>query len=329
MEKSSKDPFKIASMMNAWTRSMNDIMGTVSQVWPNEENREGEAEAKDGENKEEKGKSTAGDAGTAMNEAFKAWQTIVSSMATPESMASFIKGTGALPEIAARFSQSIMSSLSEMQNKMGQRMHRMGESMESYHFEKNDENIFHFFTEMYEKEFRKYYHIPQLGLSREYQERINHMADSFNLFQTHHAEFLRLLYLPFQRSVWVMQEKIADLAEKGRLPDDSREYYRMWIKVLEGHFMLLFQTREYTETMAKTISSLSKFSEAKNAVLEDMIKGLPVVRKSEMEELAREVYELKKHIRRLEKNGKEAGRVPGNDRNEKEEVGDDAVQGTG
>ena len=60
MEKSSKDPFKIASMMNAWTRSMNDIMGTVSQVWPNEENREGEAEAKDGENKEEKGKSDDG-----------------------------------------------------------------------------------------------------------------------------------------------------------------------------------------------------------------------------------------------------------------------------
>lgn len=126
-----------------------------------------------------------------------------------------------------------------------------------------------------------------------------------------------------------MQEKIADLAEKGRLPDDSSEYYRMWIKTLEGHFMLLFQTREYTETMAKTISSLSGFSEAKNAVLEDMLKGFPVARKSEMEELAREVYELKKHIRRLEKNAEEKSRVFVNERNEGEEVGDDAVQGAG
>ena len=327
MEKKPKDPFKIESVMNAWGRSMNDIMGTVSQALSQAETAN-EAGPEEGAAAGEKSGPDV-DAKAAMHEAFKSWHTIVSSMATPESMASFVKGTGALPEITARFSRSVMNSLSELNRKMGQRMNRMSESVESYNFDKIDENIFHFFTEMYEKEFRKYYHIPQLGLSREYQERINHMADRFNLFQTHHAELLRLLYLPFQRSIWVMQEKIADLAKKERLPDDSREYYQMWIKALEGNFMLLFQTREYNETMAKTITALSKFSQAKNAVLEDMLKGLPVVRNSEMEELAREVHELKKHVRRLEKNAETRNRVPLDDPEELKEVGDDAVQGAG
>jgi polyhydroxyalkanoate synthesis regulator phasin len=75
----------------------------------------------------------------------------------------------------------------------------------------------------------------------------------------------------------------------------------MWIKVLEGHFMTLFQTPEYVETMGKTITVLAEFTCAKDAVMEDVLRGFPVASRSELDDLARELYELKKRIRKLEK----------------------------
>jgi hypothetical protein len=154
---------------------------------------------------------------------------------------------------------------------------------------------------MYEKEYQKFFKVPQLGLTREYQERINDAMDKFHLFQTSCSRFLRLLYLPFQRSIAVIQDKVANLAKTSALPDDSQEYYHMWIKNLEDHFMELFHTPEYVETLTSTVSALSRFSEARDAVIEDLISGLPLAPRSELDELAKEMHELKRRLRRLEK----------------------------
>jgi hypothetical protein len=80
----------------------------------------------------------------------------------------------------------------------------------------------------------------------------------------------------------------------------------MWIKILEGHYMILFQSPEYTQILGKTLTALSDFSSAKNAVLEDLLSVLPIPKRSEVDELEREIYELKKRLRTLEKksNGK-------------------------
>ena len=82
-----------------------------------------------------------------------------------------------------------------------------GESTQAYQFQDIDENINRIWTDIYEKEFRQFFQIPQLGLMRTYQEKANQAVDKYNLFQSTLSEFLSLLGLPFTRSVQVMQEK--------------------------------------------------------------------------------------------------------------------------
>jgi polyhydroxyalkanoate synthesis regulator phasin len=194
-----------------------------------------------------------------------------------------------------------MGSLMELQQNMLQRLGRMGESVEAYQFQDIDENMFRAWTDIYTKEFQQFFQIPQLGLMRTYQEKANQAADKYNLFQSILSEFLNLLGLPFNRSMQVMQEKLGEMAEKGELTEDTKVYYNMWVKVLEGHFMTLFQTPEYVETLTRTVNALSEYSAARNAALEDMLSALPVAKKTEMDDMARELYELKKRLRRLEK----------------------------
>lgn len=294
MENTTKDPFGIESMMKNWTASMNETMEKMFSTWS--------AFPQTGEDKKDTGQPNPMENAAA---AFRNWQTIASAMATPESMAAFVKGTETLPEICTHFVQAVMGSLSELQKRMGKSAARFGESVEAYKFKNIDESSFHIWTEIYEKEFQKFYQIPQLGLTREYQERINAMVDKFNLFQADHAELLRLLSLPFQRAMVMIQKQVADLAEKGELPEDSQAYYQMWVKTLEGHFMTLFQTPEYVQALARTLSSLGEFSRAKDAVLEDMLQGLPVAQQSEMDELAREFHALKRRVGKLEQENRE------------------------
>ena len=186
-------------------------------------------------------------------------------------------------------------------SKMVERVGRLGESVDAYQFEDLDENIFRVWTDIYENEFRQFFRIPQLGLTRVYQERVNHVVDHYNIFQASLAEFLRLLGMPLSRSLRVMQEKIGEIAENGTLPDDSRDYYQMWIKILEGHYMTLFQTPEYVETLSRTVNALADYSNYKDAFLEDMLSVLPVANRTEMDDLAQDVYELKKRLRMFER----------------------------
>lgn len=206
-----------------------------------------------------------------------------------------------MPELLMKVAQSSLVSFLEMQRKMMERFGHVGSSAEAYTFDDLDENIFRTWTETYEKEFRQFFQIPQLGLMRTYQEKANLVADRYNLLQSTFAEFMSLLSLPFKRTLEVMQDKLGEMAATDGLPEDSKVYYNMWVRVLEGHYMNLFQTPEYAETLARTINTLADFSAARNAMLEDVLNNLPVAKRSEMDDMARELYDLKGRLRKLEK----------------------------
>jgi polyhydroxyalkanoate synthase subunit PhaE len=289
MGEKKEDPFGFEAMLGAWTETMNAFWSSVTPPATGKPNASSGSENKGSSARQE-----------AMDRAAKSWRTMAAAMTAPESINALLKSAGAMPDILTQLTQSTMDSLLELQRSAMAQAERIGSSVEAYRFENLDENLLHVWTEIYEKEFRRFFQIPQLGLTRTYQEKFNVTLDTYNRFQSTFAEFLRLLTLPFNQALVVMQDQMGDMAANGELPEDSQAYYRMWVKVLEGHFMTLFQTPEYVKTLGETIGVLTEFSEAKNALIEDMLQCLPVASRSELDDLSQQVYELKKRIRRLE-----------------------------
>ena len=285
-------------MITMWTRSMTDMWGGMIRMWlpdgpPATPNDPGGEHGRD--------RGTAERVRTSVEAALKNWEALSAALSAPESLQSFFQGAGAMPEMLAKLAQTSFSGFLEIQQKIVERAARMGDQVDAYTFTDIDENLFRTWTDLYEKEFSRFFQVPKLGLVREYQERITQAMDAYNRHQATLNEFLRLLALPVSRSFGVLQEQITELAEKGELPEEGRAYYDMWIKVLEGHYMTLFQTPEYVETLARTLGSLSAFQTARNAVVEDMLSGLPVPVQSEIDELYEEVHRLKRRLRTLEK----------------------------
>jgi len=148
---------------------------------------------------------------------------------------------------------------------------------------------------------RQYLKIPPLGMTRFYQERFNDFLDRHNLFETTLAEFLSILYLPMEKSFKVLQEKLQQRAEEGNLPYDTKESYAMWVKILEGHYMNLFKSREYTDALHRTLNKLEDLLIAKDNAMYDFLQMLPVATHRDLDDLYKEFHLLKKRVKELEK----------------------------
>jgi polyhydroxyalkanoate synthase subunit PhaE len=297
MNENAENPFDMSSSVNAWLDSMGQFWGQ----WVNQTTDQWLGLLKKEETETFAGHGAPPKGAQAMAETLKHWQTLGGAMVTPEFMSALYKGGSAMPEVLLKLAQTSVGSLFELHQNMLQRIAGMGATVKAYEFKDLDENIFQLWTDIYEREFRQFFKIPQLGLLRTYQEKANQMADSQNLFQSHLAEFMRMLSLPFSHSLRVLQEKLGEMAETSELSSDSKDYYNMWVKVLEGHFMTLYQTPEYVETLARTVNSLASYKAARDAALEDMLRMLPVATNADLDDMARELYEVKKRLRKIEK----------------------------
>ena len=279
------------AMIADWMKSVSDFWGGLTRMWLQPQ--------ADPASSFQMGATQ--DVKSFLDNAIRNWQAVSASMSTPGTMETLLKSTGAMPEILAKMAQKTVSGFIQLQEKWQERSGRIGETVDAYSFERLDENMFRALTDIYETEFQQFFKIPQLGLTRGYQEKFNQAVDKYNTYHSTLAEFVRILSLPVNRSFAVMQEKLGEMAEKGALPDDSQKYYQMWIKILEGHYMKLYQSPEYSQILANTLNAISGFTSARDAVLQDMMSGLPIPSRKEIDALEREVYELKKRIRKIEK----------------------------
>lgn len=226
-------------------------------------------------------------------------------MNEPESAEAAAKAVGTLPELILKMARSGWEASFQIQQHIMEKVGKIGQRTEAYNFDNLDQDVFKALTDIYEKELQQYFNIPQLGLTRFYQERFNKFLDKKNIFESTLAEFLSVVYLPVEKSFKVLEEKLKSMAEQGILPKEVNETYAIWIKILEGHYMNLFKSREYTQILHDTISRMEDYLLARNNCIQDFLQLFPVPTNKEMDELYKEFHLLKKRVKELEKKVKQ------------------------
>ena len=177
----------------------------------------------------------------------------------------------------------------------------ISKSSKPYSYDELGSKSFDQWLEAYRQDIQKLLNVPQLGLTRAYQERAAEFIDKLNIFQGKSSEFFIMLFLPIEKSLKVMQEQMEQELENDELSADFKHYYQIWLKTLEGHYMTLFTSPEYVKCMHETLGSLEDLSNARQGYLQDALKSLPVPTNQDMDELYKEVYQLKKQLRQLKK----------------------------
>jgi hypothetical protein len=233
----------------------------------------------------------------------KMWQAMAGALSKPETLETFQKATRITPDIALGFAQSCMNGFNSFQGQMQEWIQKRAEVDDPVDIQAMDKELIRQWREAYDGEFSQYFKIPQIGLGRFYQERAMNAADKLNVFQSALSEFLYVLYLPMEKSINSLQEKLVEMAEdEGPLDEKSKTYYNLWIKFLEGHYMKLFKESEFIDSLLHTLSALEEYSEARQAVLNDLLKMYAIPSHNDLDDLYKEIYQLKKRMREYEKN---------------------------
>jgi class III poly(R)-hydroxyalkanoic acid synthase PhaE subunit len=229
------------------------------------------------------------------------WQTTIEAMGEPSALDNLQKAAGMMPNLSFDFTQLCLQGIAKLQGQAGEWITKRGAALTSADIQELDRELIKNLTETYEKELSRYLKVPQIGLNRLYQERMLHAVDKQHTLQLMLSEFLHTLYLPIEKSLNSLQQKMAEMAEAGPLDEKSKTYYKLWIKLLEGHYMELFKQPEYAEVLCKTISALNEFVGARQTVVNDLLKQINIPSNLDLDELSKEIYLLKKRVRILEK----------------------------
>jgi hypothetical protein len=110
-------------------------------------------------------KSPASQAQKMLLSSGKLLHLMLAKMSDPASIEAALQGMETLPDVSMNMMQQSASSFVEMQKKLTEQASKIGKQTEAYKFEGIDENVFKMLKETYDKEIRKFFNVPALGLT--------------------------------------------------------------------------------------------------------------------------------------------------------------------
>jgi len=278
-------------LLAAWIKWTMDFWDAMAQMGPG---LTGEGQA---------GNPTSSEAGAPGNPwllSLKLWQAFFSLLTEPGTVAAVFQGIKAPSAIILSMAQAGWGGYFHLHRQWLEAWQETGPSSGGNDFETLDQDIFKICPEIYEQDFRQLMNLPHLGLAGLTREGVNRATEKFTQFQTAMAEFIYLLYLPVKKSLRAMRREQEQGGEK-KIPEDFKEYYKSWLRTLEGHYMTLFQSQEYIRTLSHTLIALEEFTTAKQELLAEALEALSLPSRRDLDELCREIYLLKKSAREMAK----------------------------
>jgi len=199
------------------------------------------------------------------------------------------------PLMSMSFAQMGMKELTRLAHDWMQGVEQAAE-----HAQTNAQNPFQAFMQAYSQSWQKVLNLPQLGPERFRQQRIHSFLDSWTLYSNQLAEFMNQMAVPFEKATADLHKKLEEMAEQeDGYPQTFQEYYNLWMKTLEGHFMKLLQSKDFIGLLHNVVSHNIEFQNTQDQVLQDVFKAFPVPSNDDFDALAKENYELKKRVTQL------------------------------
>lgn len=128
--------------------------------------------------------------------------------------------------------------------------------------------------------------------------------DISNRLMVYNIKNAEMQYMVYNQGVKVMDtlaENIAAKVQKGEEMKDMMAMYQEWLNISDKVFVSLFESEEYSKIMAETSALQMKLRKDIEVQMEKLMVGMPIATRSEMDEMYKTIYDLKKQVRQLEK----------------------------
>lgn len=139
------------------------------------------------------------------------------------------------------------------------------------------------------------------GKDREQMIAINELGNTMVAYQVREAQFRYMLYTTGLKAMETLAENVSNKIQNGEEYKDFNTFYNEWINTNDTVFGELFSSEEYSKFQAEFTNVTMTVKKGVEKQMEKMMENVPVITRTEMDDLYKTVYEMNKHIKALER----------------------------
>jgi polyhydroxyalkanoate synthase subunit PhaE len=130
------------------------------------------------------------------------------------------------------------------------------------------------------------------------------MSNEFNMYNMMNAKMQYMMYVTGNKAMEEMGTNVYAKMVNGEDMGTFSNIYQEWLNVADKNFVSLFDSEEYSKMQSELNSFGMKLKRNVNLSMEKALEKLPLINRTEMDELYKTIYDLKKKITALEKANK-------------------------
>ncbi len=129
----------------------------------------------------------------------------------------------------------------------------------------------------------------------------NDIANRMVQFNIKNAEMQYMVYEQGQKVMEELAQSLTQKVQNGVEITSMMDLYKEWMAISDKTFVKLFESEAYSEVMAEVSSMQMRLKKDMELQMESALANVPVATRSELDELYKTIYDLKKQVRQLEK----------------------------
>lgn len=153
------------------------------------------------------------------------------------------------------------------------------------------------------------FNAPKVGKDREKAELMSRFVESLSVYAKCNTEYHHEMYKVGNEAMQEVVQQLAAKVQSGEMAGEETQsfdaFFELWIDVNERTFNKFFQTKEFSQL--RNAVTDSGFTTRKHyfALMETQLADLPIALRSEMDDLYKIIYDLRKQVKNLESQIKE------------------------
>lgn len=153
---------------------------------------------------------------------------------------------------------------------------------------------------VFENSTDKLFSTPAVGKNREKIELMSQCAKAMSDYASKNIEYQRLMYDTGLKANEALAKELANRVQSGEKLDQFSDFFTLWTEVNEKTYNQMFQTKAFSQKRNALTEAGFNARKFYNEIIESQLVDLPIARRSEMNEVYKIVYELRKTVKNLE-----------------------------
>lgn len=160
--------------------------------------------------------------------------------------------------------------------------------------------MFHALFQAFDNTAGRFLHVPAVGKDREKVELMARCLDDMAVYAAKNVEYQNTLYLTGMDAMEKVVAALAKKVEAGEQIDRFDDFFDLWVDINEKTFFALFQTRAFSRLKGDLLDAGLNVRAHYFKLTEMQLFDLPIALRSEMDDLYKTLYELRKQVKKLE-----------------------------